>query len=607
MSKSAARTHAARLVQFAGPRPSYANGVRAAISTVAPIVAGQAFGWHSAMWMGLAGFNVSLADKGGAFRTRAAAMASTTAYGLLAAVVGAAVSGHPALVVATVAIWCFFASLARAWGQIATNAGVVSLVTLIVSVAAPAADLRAAWERGGAVAAGSLFAIVLALFLWPIRLYRPARLAVARAFRSVAAAIDSRERVAIEAAEAAIDDARTALAVLRRGLQGESPRGERLLVLVERAAQLLSSARPAAQSAAEVLVRLADGIERERVVVADDEVARELLPVVEAARELETERDRRPRTRSLYEQYATPLLGAMAWRSALLRHALRLAISGAIASAFTHSFHVPRGYWMTLTVVIILQPYVSATFQKGLQRVIGTIAGGVIAAVIAAVVHSPAVLIAIIFAGAAVTVAFLRINYALYSLFVTPTFVLLAELGATDRHLVMVRIANTVGGALLAYAAARVLWPASERGLVREEVTAAMHAAAEYLRCVECDDVNANEARRSWLIAYQNAEASVQRLLSEDRAGTDVEVEAFMALTVYLRRIGLAVNVPGKGARLRPDVARFAAASLNEAAGAIAQNRVPEAIASPDAGDDDAVVAPVNGVTEIASRLAAAR
>lgn len=513
-------------------------------------------------------------------------------------------SRHPVAVVILVAIWCFFASLARAWGQIAINAGVVSLVTLIVSVAAPASSTQQALERGGAVAAGSLFAIVLALVLWPIRLYRPARLAVAHALRTIADAIASGDRYAIEAAERAVDDARTALAVLRRGLQGESPRGERLLILIERGASLLASGADV-EGAPQILRQLADGIERERVVVDGAVAPAELRPLVDAARELETERDRRPRTRSLYEQYVTPLLGAMSWRSALIRHALRLAICGGVASAITHAFHVPRGYWMTLTVVIILQPYVSATFHKGLQRVIGTIAGGVIAAVIAAFVHSPAVMIGIIFLGAAVTVAFLRINYALYSLFVTPTFVLLAELGATDRHLVMVRIANTVAGALLAYVAARVLWPASERGLVREEVTTAIHAAAEYLRCVECDDVNANEARRSWLIAFQNADASVQRLLSEDPAGRDVEVEAFMAAIVYLRRIGVAINVPGKGERLPPEIARLAAASLHEAAVAIAQHRapaMPSAPAIPPAYE--ALISSVNGVGEIAARLA---
>ena len=51
----------------------------------------------------------------------------------------------------------------------------------------------------------------------------------------------------------------------------------------------------------------------------------------------------------------------------------------------------------------------------------GTILGGLIAAAAAALVHSPFAMMAVIFVGAAVTLAMLPINYGLYSLFVTPT------------------------------------------------------------------------------------------------------------------------------------------------------------------------------------------
>ncbi|MCU1348032.1 MAG: hypothetical protein JWO56_1062, partial [Acidobacteria bacterium] len=153
------RRHVSRAAQLTATRPSYAAGIRAAIATVVPIIAGEYFGWHTAVWMGLAGFNVSLADRGGSFRARASAMTAATFYGLLAAGAGALAGRNVWTAVAAMAIWSLATGLARVWGATATAVGVISLATFIVSVATPATNVGEAWERGGAVAAGSAFAI----------------------------------------------------------------------------------------------------------------------------------------------------------------------------------------------------------------------------------------------------------------------------------------------------------------------------------------------------------------------------------------------------------------------------------------------------------------
>ena len=60
--------------------------------------------------------------------------------------------------------------------------------------------------------------------------------------------------------------------------------------------------------------------------------------------------------------------------SLVLRHALRVAIVTAVAVWLAGALHLPRGYWVTITAVIILQPYTGATTLKAVQRVIGTVA-----------------------------------------------------------------------------------------------------------------------------------------------------------------------------------------------------------------------------------------
>src|SRR6185295_2219073 len=73
------------------------------------------------------------------------------------------------------------------------------------------------------------------------------------------------------------------------------------------------------------------------------------------------------------------------------------------------------------------------------------------------------------------------LNYGLYALFLTPTFVLLAEVHARDTHLVEIRIANTLLGAGLAVAGALLMWPSRESTRTGDRLADALDGAAAYL------------------------------------------------------------------------------------------------------------------------------
>src|SRR5437762_24378 len=179
MKLNTTRSHLIQLTQVSPVRPAWVNGVRAALGTVIPIIAGSALGWKAApVWMGLAGFTVALSDKGGAMRTRFAAMSASTFWGALAAIAGAFAGRNEWLAVIAIAIWSLGAGLARVYGATATTAGILSLATFIVSLGYPAHTPRDAFLRGLFVLAGSTFAMFLALVVWPVRIYRPARRAV---------------------------------------------------------------------------------------------------------------------------------------------------------------------------------------------------------------------------------------------------------------------------------------------------------------------------------------------------------------------------------------------------------------------------------------------
>jgi hypothetical protein len=49
-----------------------------------------------------------------------------------------------------------------------------------------------------------------------------------------------------------------------------------------------------------------------------------------------------------------------------LRHAARFALTGATLTMLTKGLHIEMGYWITITAVIILQAYPSATWQRAI-------------------------------------------------------------------------------------------------------------------------------------------------------------------------------------------------------------------------------------------------
>jgi len=177
------------------------------------------------------------------------------------------------------------------------------------------------------------------------------------------------------------------------------------------------------------------------------------------------------------------------------------------------------------------------------QRVIGTVLGGILTAGLGALFHDIRAILVLSFVFAAVSVAVLPINYTAFSVFLTPTFVLLAEASAGDWHLATVRVLDTLLGGVLALLGARFLWPAPEWTRLPNSLAAALRANKEYLRTVvrffpDRSDTAGRamrERRRDSALAAINAEESFQRLMGEHAGGAE-RFAPVMTLLTYLRR-----------------------------------------------------------------------
>lgn len=632
-------------------RPAVLTGLRAALVTAAPLLAGHlTLQWPAFVWIAIGGFVAVLVDSGGSYPARALNMAVVTASAAAAASAAALLGHSPGLAIAGALVWATAGAFLRVYGPAGANAGLISSVVFTVSLATPVA-VDAALARGTAFLAGGAWAAGLGLVLWPLDPLRPARRAVAQCYRSLAAyarvvahiAEESREEDGgladgFEGVRRALEDGRSNLAPGWSGRGLRDPAAERLFVLLEMADQMLGT-----------LVALADVLDRQptddaRLVLAaavreveplltslatrmEQDGAADLHPprwrsldlprpdapddraeaasrhageIVWMLREfadgaLETVAGFRARTasadpasaRAASRGWLQPLRDNLSAHSVLLRHALRVGITTALAVAIAIGVGRDHGYWMPLTVLFILQPSTGLTMVRALQRVLGTVLGGVLAALIPLAVPGPLGLLGVIFALAGAAVAFWPVNYALFALFVTPTFVLLAELETGDWSLYQERIWYTLAGGLMAMAGARFFWSIPERHQFPAHMAAALRTLAGYLEASAAaaagrlpDDSGLARLRRGTGLAVINVEESFQRLAVE--LGGGVPVEPSRSMLVYLRRLAAATvglsTLPPSGKAEAEATQRFAAAAvevLSEIAAAVAEQRSP--------------------------------
>jgi len=232
----------------------------------------------------------------------------------------------------------------------------------------------------------------------------------------------------------------------------------------------------------------------------------------------------------------------LSFRSSSFRHALRLGVASAIGGLLAAGEHLVRGYWIPMTVVIVLKPNFGGTLQRSVQRITGTVLGALLAALLMLALPEPWLLWAVLPVLVFATFALRNTNYTLFSLALTPTVLLMLDIAhpitVTDSFL---RVLHTIIGSVLALLSGYLLFPTWESSRLPVHIAQALRAEATFLRALRDAMLGKKERpisefRRDAAIAVSNASTAGQRLLSEppDRRG---DVEASLAAVNYCRRI----------------------------------------------------------------------
>lgn len=211
----------------------------------------------------------------------------------------------------------------------------------------------------------------------------------------------------------------------------------------------------------------------------------------------------------------------------------------------------PFAHWLTITLVLTMQPFYAATWQRALERIGGTVLGGLIGAALAGLATTPLMLAALILPLSIIGFAARQVSYGVFIACLTPLVVLLFEVvepGHGSWEVAGMRALLTLLGGLIAVLSALVLWPIWEPDQVRLELRKAVRAHAAFARAVLCAGPEAEtsgarpQAARAAGLSLSDLEAALARALQQPRAGRHPQVEIAMVADATLRRIAAQIT-----------------------------------------------------------------
>lgn len=606
---------------------------RNTVGVVLPLALGLLSG-HVQIGLGVAtgALTTLFADQPGPYRLRMEHMLLIALAAGIAAFAGAALARWPLLLLLVAAVWTFGAALLVALGAHATRVGLTSIILLLIMSAEPLA-LAPALGAALLIFAGGALQTLLAIGAWPLNRYRPERLMLAKAFRSLAGSARGNRADALPPslndlqaflfgsgrARGRAADALRVLAQsaerIRIELFALSHLGQQATTEVQRAA--LVAVRAAAVEVLEGIAgalesatppRCADALERyAAAAMAFENASSGAAPLpasgclgalggqlrgavriaggASSQGELRIALEQQVLPRALQPTNVTATLRAnLRFSSPAFRHALRCAACVAGALGVAHVMALPHGYWVPMTVAIVLRPDFSSTWRVALLRVAGTLVG-LLLTTLALHISGPGNVWWVVALMAVLCFAFRElaaVHYGIAVVCLTGMVVILLEFyGVPADVSAWARADGTALGSALALVA-YLLWPTWERGRERTTIAHVFDAYADYLDAVLRGEAAAHYATRIAARAARSAaEASLERLSAEPASRSRLPRAALlMAQANRVVRAAMLLEAAGHGRKplAGAELHAFAEAcnaALRECGSALRETRRP--------------------------------
>ncbi|HEX9513536.1 MAG TPA: FUSC family membrane protein [Puia sp.] len=232
-----------------------------------------------------------------------------------------------------------------------------------------------------------------------------------------------------------------------------------------------------------------------------------------------------------YDQFITHqdiesslLLENLTLTSNIFRHSLRVSIATIAGYLISQFFPLGHGYWILLTITVILKPAYSLTKKRNYERLMGTLAGAFIGLLILYFVKDRTVLFVLMILFMIGTYVFLRTNYLICVTLMTPYILLLFHLiyPYDFRSILSERVIDTAIGSAIAFVANIFLLPSREREQITDYMIRIIEANGAYFRDV-CGaflgtPVSVDQyklSRKHAFVALANLSDAFNRILSE--------------------------------------------------------------------------------------------
>ena len=282
------------------------------------------------------------------------------------------------------------------------------------------------------------------------------------------------------------------------------------------------------------LTKLAQQIHTDADVVTD---------LIQGKQRSITQRDISPPAQSKPSAIIDTLRNNFTFESVLFRHALRLALITTFAELLAWVLQLPRGYWITLTALVALKPNFGGTSETTVQRVVGTILGGIIGIILILLVKNPLAIAVCFLLLVFVAMSVRSLSYSIFIILLTPAIILLLNLiSAGGWQVGVLRIFDSFLGGILALVGSYLLFPRWEREqlpaqlekTIRANLAYFQQVIANYLHQQNASVDSMNMLRHQAALENANANAAAQRLFSEPRH-VQGEIEPVMTLIMYIR------------------------------------------------------------------------
>ncbi|MFT4024636.1 MAG: FUSC family membrane protein [Flavihumibacter sp.] len=212
--------------------------------------------------------------------------------------------------------------------------------------------------------------------------------------------------------------------------------------------------------------------------------------------------------------------------SNIFRHSVRVSLALLAGFFISRILPVGHGYWVLLTITVILKPAYSLSKQRNVERLLGTLAGATIGGGLLWFIKDQNVLLVLMIVCMLITYSLVRVKY-LPAVITMTIYILISVhfLKPGDFTLVMRdRLIDTFAGSAIAFIALIAIPPKWEHEHIHELLMETIRANAGYLESITkpflkepLSNLEYKLARKEVFVQLANLSDAFQRMLNEPR------------------------------------------------------------------------------------------